>query len=442
MRDGGTAATAGAEQSLAERLFLCFAFLVLQGAFVGLASSAETGDVASGTDLPHMLAFLLLVLGTVFFAHKHLDELFRGVAANVAFFVLPSILIVSAIWSVEPSLTLKRSILALAVCGFDLYVATKVGLDRLLKLLSITIFIAAVASAVVAIAVPNLGREISEGLIGDWRGVFPQKNALGQVISVGVFIEMALMIRAHRILLWSVVKIGLLTLLLAMAGSASSILSALLTIVVSVIYVSYRQGAVGIVLCGLVMVAIAVLLGSIAASDINFLFGALDRDATLTGRTELWVYVERAIQERPLLGWGYEAFWTPDSNNMTYIQNQIHWGVPNSHNGYLELTLALGFVGVGGLAIMVLWALKRIFLLVRKRDDLGAMLLIVTIQFLDANFTESSMINGSVFIWNVFAIFGLKAGIALRQRPIMSGRGFQSVPILKRAKPRPSSGPS
>ena len=36
----------------------------------------------------------------------------------------------------------------------------------------------------------------------------------------------------------------------------------------------------------------------------------LGKDPTLTGRSELWAYVWKDIDLRPLLGWGYAAFWS------------------------------------------------------------------------------------------------------------------------------------
>jgi O-antigen ligase len=430
-------AIAGSDQRWPEKLFLGFAFLVLQGAFVGLAASIGTESSASsdGSDIQHMMAFVLLISGTMFFARKSLGEMWRAVGANLTYFVLPLIVVASVAWSVEPSLTLKRSILALAVCGFDLYVATTVGMDRILKFLSITISISAIASVFFALAIPTIGREVTEGLIGDWRGVFPQKNTFGQVMSIGVFVEMGLMIRARRPSFMGIVKVSLFMLLIMMAHSASSILSAVLAVIFSAFYLSFRHGSGSTIICALLTVGVSAIFLGFAGLDWSSVFDLLDRDPSLTGRTDLWVYIEEAIREKPLFGWGYMAFWTPDSNNVTYIQHQINWSAPNAHNGYLELALAVGIVGMGGLVVTGIWAFRRVALLIVQKNDLGALLLIISVQFIVANLTESSMINASVFGWNVFSIFGLKAGLALSQKLQSAHADIQPVSILSRAKP-------
>src|ERR1700676_50158 len=66
-------AVVGLEQRWPEKLFLVFAFLVLQGAFVGLASSIGSGQSTSdeGSDPQHLVAFVLLILGGVFFSRKY-----------------------------------------------------------------------------------------------------------------------------------------------------------------------------------------------------------------------------------------------------------------------------------------------------------------------------------------------------------------------------------
>ena len=68
-----------------------------------------------------------------------------------------------------------------------------------------------------------------------------------------------------------------------------------------------------------------------------------------------------------------------------------------------------------------------------RPSDLGALLLIVTVQLLVANLTESFMIGASVFGWNLFSILVLKSGLETRtvQTPVA-----QPISILARAKAR------
>jgi O-antigen ligase len=71
----------------------------------------------------------------------------------------------------------------------------------------------------------------------------------------------------------------------------------------------------------------------------------IGKDPTLTGRTELWTWVLNAIAQRPLFGWGYLAFWSPDNPAAAEIIRAVQWVVPEAHSGLLEMALELGFVG-------------------------------------------------------------------------------------------------
>src|SRR6185295_2852167 len=73
------------------------------------------------------------------------------------------------------------------------------------------------------------------------------------------------------------------------------------------------------------------------------LFSALDRDETLTGRVDVWKDVQ-AMVTNPLLGFGYESFWLGD--RLTYLWKRHPWQPNQAHNGYLEVYLNLGIVGL------------------------------------------------------------------------------------------------
>src|SRR5262249_50880953 len=67
------------------------------------------------------------------------------------------------------------------------------------------------------------------------------------------------------------------------------------------------------------------------------------KDPSLTGRTEFWPYVIQSIMEKPFLGWGFSAFWSPLNLISTQMRQTFH--VLNSHNTLLELLLGVGIVG-------------------------------------------------------------------------------------------------
>ena len=81
--------------------------------------------------------------------------------------------------------------------------------------------------------------------------------------------------------------------------------------------------------------------------DINAeLAGAVGRDPTLTGRTVIWSSV-LSMHTNPLFGVGYESFWL--GPRLQWFGRLVARHINEAHNGYLEVYLNLGIIGV------VLW---------------------------------------------------------------------------------------
>src|SRR5262245_58266320 len=69
----------------------------------------------------------------------------------------------------------------------------------------------------------------------------------------------------------------------------------------------------------------------------------LGRDTTMTGRTDLWDAV-LPLNPNPLLGAGYESFWLGD--RLKALWTRFWWQPNQAHNGYLEVYLNLGLLGL------------------------------------------------------------------------------------------------
>jgi O-antigen ligase len=65
---------------------------------------------------------------------------------------------------------------------------------------------------------------------------------------------------------------------------------------------------------------------------------------TLTGRIPLWQECLEYAAKRPLLGYGYRGFWTPE--NINEISSVVGWGVNHSHSAYIDRLLDLGLIGL------------------------------------------------------------------------------------------------
>ena len=53
---------------------------------------------------------------------------------------------------------------------------------------------------------------------------------------------------------------------------------------------------------------VVLLLVLVAVGDMSWVLGLMDKDTSLSGRTEIWSLVWQKILAHPLLGYGYSAF--------------------------------------------------------------------------------------------------------------------------------------
>ncbi len=99
--------------------------------------------------------------------------------------------------------------------------------------------------------------------------------------------------------------------------------------------------------CWLVFVSVSVVM--VVWPD--FLFTLLGKDVTLTGRTEIWSAVLDSIAKRPLLGYGYQAFWLGLQGESYRVILAVSWVLAQAQNGFLDVMLEMG---VAGLTIVLL----------------------------------------------------------------------------------------
>jgi O-antigen ligase len=106
------------------------------------------------------------------------------------------------------------------------------------------------------------------------------------------------------------------------------------------------------VLTGLAVASLVAISALLWAGGLLDPLRAVGRDATLTGRAEIWGFVELYVQQHPWRGFGYRAF--PLAH---LLRIDPRWGldsyvVGTTHNAYLAIVTEIGIVG---LAVYSTW---------------------------------------------------------------------------------------
>src|SRR5215467_1422207 len=137
--------------------------------------------------------------------------------------------------------------------------------------------------------------------------------------------------------------------------------------------------------------------------------GMVGRNANLTGRTDLWK-VLLSMHTNPLLGTGYETFWL--GPRLAYVwQSYGSWGINEAHNGYLEVYINLGLVGLGLVAMILVSTYRNIGKALTSGLSLAPLGLGLWTVSIFYNVTESAF-RCSQLMWVIF----LLGAIAISQR--------------------------
>jgi O-antigen ligase len=252
--------------------------------------------------------------------------------------------LISFLWSDFPDWSLKKGITTLQTTSFGLYMASRYDMKQQLQMLGWALGIIAVFSLLFSLAFP--GTAIEAGVnAGSWRGPFVQKNILSRmmVLSAIVFLLLTLENHRYRYLLGSLLLLSVLLILLT--GSKTALLLLLTIVCLLPFYRALRWSDT--LLIPLLIITILVA-GSIAVFVTgnweNILLG-LGRDPTLSGRTNLWELAIELIGKRPWLGYGYQGFWQ-EGGGAAVIWKSEGYKPPHAHNGFINMTLDLGLIGL------------------------------------------------------------------------------------------------
>lgn len=188
-----------------------------------------------------------------------------------------------------------------------------------------------------------------------WTGVALHKNGLGRLCLIsGIFLIWTL-IRRWRgrdvpvTKYQTKVEVFILLLIVWLlkgpsnAYSATSVATLVVGLAVLVgllwkkkLQINLRSNTLAIIMVFIISYGIVTFL--VSGSNISFFASILGRDDTLTGRTDIWAELLPVAMQNPILGHGFGGFWTP------LIKEKFK--ISESHNGYLEILLELGYFGI------------------------------------------------------------------------------------------------
>ena len=294
------------------------------------------------------LLILFVLLAILAARWRSYTPLLRHLLPYIA---IVSLCLASVLWSDNPGPTIRRGVSLLTCVSFGVYLTETFELRGAVAMAGRCAVFLGLLSIAVFVAVPRVGRETALGYERAMRGVFSQKNPMAECMLLGLTCYAFRMLdegvrRSH------LACAAVLLLCIALGRSATSLAIAMLMLSMALFLALRGRPRLRLVMgfgAGWLLLAFGVMM--LVAPDL--VFNLAGRDASLTGRGPLWHEVLGVIAERPVLGHGYAGFWNEDSRQVQYLWLLVGWQAPDSHNGYLDVTVQIGLVGLA--LYMVLW---------------------------------------------------------------------------------------
>ena len=388
-------------------------------------SATDMMDLAGGQwDRILLSAVIFFSLGVLV---SRAERVKRTLARNPWLLVLFACMMLSVLWSNFPDITLRRCIRSVGTAIVVLVPLTEHDpLEAVRSVLCRVYFVHIPLSIVTIKYFRTVGVAYNwSGAEEMWIGLTTHKNCLGQVaMCCGLLCTWEILRN------WSKKKLTLNLLFLALSlwvlrGSPSSHSSTAILgfiagagVLLGLQLIQKRAArAKRIILASTIVFALSVPLVNLAfevfdTTPIKLVLTATGRDLTLTDRTLLWTDVLNNAAKNPVLGVGFGAFWVGHIGYDMYplpnwSQKTPEWRPNQGHNGYIDVCVDLGVIGVVLLLVFLGRAFAGALNDLQHRFEFARLRLALLVSIVINNMAEASFLKGTHSLWFVLLLVAI-----------------------------------
>ncbi len=370
---------------------------------LGVWFQSSGATMEEGSELDRVVLSAMLGVG-LFILIKRRFKFPDAIKKNVWLVIMIIYILFSCFWSnSSPFISFKRWSRELIAIVMAFVVASEHNPRKALEsLFARVVYILIPLSPILINYFPEYGRMYIHHS-GDlmWIGAAMHKNQLAQVcIFAMLFLVWRFFTRKNRgeiafVSYQTVIEIIMLILAMWTMGgpymratySATAAVAFIVGLLTFIVLLHYKKkGGLPnrIILTGVVVIIISYgtitpFIGKLSILDIT---SAVGREKNLTGRADVWRELVPVAMERPFMGYGFGGFWSSS------VRNQFD--ISDSHNGYLELILNIGMVGLMLYVIFILAIFNKAYWFLIKDYDWGALWICCLIMGLLVNISEVS----------------------------------------------------
>jgi exopolysaccharide production protein ExoQ len=367
----------------------------------GLWSMILVDDPYSMDGSPVMrMAWYPIYLFGIFGLLRAGSNALRAILSTPLLYCALALAFASTLWSLDPEVTSRRAFALAMTSLFGVYLAARYKWREMILIVAAGFATMAVVGALGSLTMPSLFVDQTVH-VGAWKGVWVEKNVMGGLMVRGfAACACAYLISTRHKSLWAFFTAFCAAMVL-LSTSAGALLALLMGATLILAITMLRKGPAQALFFGYSALAIILAAAVIAIFMPGEILQALGRDPSLTGRTPIWTLVMAEIKQHLWVGNGFGVFWKDQHGAANYIRVALQWGVPNAHNGWLDLALNLGFTGVllcGLYLFLGLWrAASKLFDPVIS--PFAITMLVLSLQF---SMSESVIAQQNNVVWVTF----------------------------------------
>jgi exopolysaccharide production protein ExoQ len=411
-------------------LWLPIAWLLIAGSRpvsvwlqIGPESSPE--QYLEGSPIDRAIYVALLAAGIIVLLGRR-RSVARLLKANGPILIFIAYCAVSISYSDYPGVALKHWIKSLGDYVMILIVLTdRDQLNAVKQVLAKPAFLLLPLSVLLIKYYPDLGRTYS----AHWDatqfsiGVAEDKNMLGMTCLVFGLAALWRLLnelsgpRHTRIIAVHGTLVAMAIWLLAKSHSMTSLSCFVLTGAVLAATTFLRRARKNAFVHLTVAATLLVCLSPLFLDSASGILQSMGRDPTLTGRTEIWKNL-LDVPMNPLLGTGFESFWLGERLERLWAIPGMH--INEAHNGYLEVYLNLGWIGVALMTGIMVAGYRNVIRLLQQDPEAGRLRLAYFVSGAAYNLTEAATRTMSL-MWIAF-LFSMIALPALSVKKVRDSR--------------------
>lgn len=375
---------------------------------------SSDASIETGSPIDRLVLSILLILALLILFRRKMgwSRILKDNFWLILLFLYSGI---SILWSDIPLTSFKRwfrltgdIVLALVV------LSERKPLQALESVIRRCAFVLVPFSLVLIKYFPNLGRTYGRWSgMEMWTGVTMQKNTLGQLCALSAFFLIWALLqewrsgnlfRAKTQTIADVLVLSIAVFLLIGTSSYSRSATSMIILIIGIgtlLLLYRRENLAGYIARHLKALVISLSLMYILLYDSIVRIGTsiLQRDETLTGRTDIWRPLLDFASHNPILGVGYGGFWAPGNRELEE-QFSAQFILAQAHNGYLAIYVELGIVGILLLTMFLLAYCGRVRRELTYAFEWGVYGICLLPMSLLYNNSEVSFLQSPNYLWS------------------------------------------